>query len=160
MKTVGAPLDNVFPFFFCGNNSCYCVLDSEHVHAIVALLCKYNSKSVHIKVLKLTSSILYQHRVPEATKDKWRLKDVGFCALTDVLSSDVSDELVKYLLPLGVSEVAEDKDVAIYGHYDVVLAVVRMIGNQALGIKLYVTHLVWKVLFTATIRHMIVFEQS
>ena len=82
------------------------------------------------------------HQVLEATKDSWRLKEVGFSALTEALSQDVSDELVKALMMLGVSEMAEDKGVAIYGHYDVVLAVVRMIRNEGLGIKLYITHLV------------------
>ena len=82
------------------------------------------------------------NQVLEATKDCWRLKDVGFSALTEFLSQDVSEDLVKALIVLGVSEPAEDKGVVIYEHYDVVLAVVRMIRNEDLCIKLYIAHLV------------------
>ena len=86
-------------------------------------------------------------QVDEATKENWRLKEIGFSAFTEFLSQDISDELVTNLMMLGVSELADDRGVAIYGHYDVVLAVVRMICNEGLSTKLFIAHLVRMSLF-------------
>lgn len=125
----------------------FVALDPDYVYVLVSLVCRHSTKKLHLQVLKIISDILMSSQVDEATKENWRLKEIGFSAFTEFLSQDISDELVTNLMMLGVSELADDRGVAIYGHYDVVLAVVRMICNEGLSTKLFIAHLVRMSLF-------------
>jgi len=80
--------------------------------------------------------------VPATNKDHWRLKGVGMTPLTDVLGADASISIILGLLELAVEELSEGKGVQVYGHYDVVLSVVKMVFDKDLETKLLVSHMV------------------
>lgn len=88
------------------------------------------------------AAIISSSMVPMANKDSWRLKGIGLTSLTDVLRPEASISIVLGLLELAVDELSEGKGVQVYGHYDVVLAVVRMILDKDLETKLLVSHMV------------------
>ncbi|KAK3708098.1 hypothetical protein QZH41_019181, partial [Actinostola sp. cb2023] len=118
------------------------ISDPNNVCVFVSILQNFHLEAIRLKVFKLMAAIVFSSLVPEANKDSWRLKGVGFTPLTDVLSSDTSISMLLGLLELGVTELSEVKGIQVYGHYDVVLSVVKMVLYEDLEIKLLVSHLI------------------
>ena len=108
----------------------------------MSVLITQSEEDVNLKALKLMSDILTSHKVPPSNKDHWRLTGVGFGAVTEFLTGEVSADLVEALLHLGAFELPEDKGVDTYGYYDVILAVVDMITDKTLDLKLCVSQMV------------------
>ena len=88
------------------------------------------------------ADIMTSNSVPEGNRPYWHLKPIGMSVVTEKLSDDVSQALVKSLLRLGVSEHDESKGVDCLMHYQVVLAVLEMIENGDLETKLLVNRMV------------------
>lgn len=87
-------------------------------------------------------AIVTSSKVPEVNKEAWRLKNVGFMPLADELEKEATISIVLGLLELGVVGLSEVKGVQVYGYYDVVLAVVKMVLSKDLQTKLLVSHMV------------------
>lgn len=77
---------------------------------------------------------------------------MGMTPLTDVLSGDGTIAIVLSLLELAVDELSEGKGVQVYGHYDLVLAVVKMVLDKDLETKLLVSHMVKNLTVKALLR--------
>ena len=108
----------------------------------MTLLVNNRSEELRLKILKLMADIMTSHTVPEGNRLYWHLKPIGLSAVTEKLSNDLSEPLVKSLLRLAVSEHDESKGVDVLMHYHVVLAVLEMIENGNLELKLLVSHMV------------------
>lgn len=108
----------------------------------VTLLINHRNEELRLKILQLMADIITSQNVPEGNRSYWHLRPIGLSAVTEQLSEDVSQPLVKSLLRLGVSEHDESKGVDVLMHYHVVLAVLEMIENGDLETKLLVSHMV------------------
>ena len=116
--------------------------DPRHIPVFVTLLISHRNEGLRLKILKLMADIMTSQSVPEGNRSYWHLRPIGLSAVTEHLSDDVSQPLVKSLLRLGVSEHDENKGVDVLMHYHVVLAVLEMIENGDLETKLFVSHMV------------------
>lgn len=116
--------------------------DPRHIPVFVTLLINHRNEDLRLKILKLMADIITSQSVPEGNRIYWHLKPIGLSAVTEHLTGDVSQPLVKSLLRLGVSEHDENKGVDVLMHYHVVLAVLEMIENGDLETKLFASHMV------------------
>lgn len=124
------------------NSRRHLLSDPSNVSVLVFILQNFQSETIRLKVLKLMTAIVSSPIVPTTNKDYWRLKSVGMTPLTDILSAGGSIPIILGLLELAVEELSEGKGVQVYGHYDVVLSVVKMVLDKDLETKLLVSHMV------------------
>lgn len=93
------------------------------------------------------ADVIASQNVPEGNRSYWHLKPIGLSAVTELLSDDVSEPLIRSLLRLGLSEHDANRGMDVLMHYHVVLAVLEVIQNGDLDSKLYVAHMVREVSF-------------
>ena len=133
---------NFFYFFY----SFFFSADPRHVPVFVTLLINHRNEPLRLKILKLMAEIIKSPSVPDGNRSYWHLRSIGFSAVTEQLKEDISQPLVESILRLAVSEHDENKGVDVLMHYHVVLAVLEVIENGGLEMKLFASHMVNKLL--------------
>lgn len=121
--------------------------DPRHIPVFVTLLVNHKNQDLRLKILKLMADVIASQNVPEGNRSYWHLKPIGLSAVTELLSDDVSEPLIRSLLRLGLSEHDANRGMDALMHYHVVLAVLEVIQNGDLDSKLYVAHMVREVSF-------------
>ena len=98
-------------------------------------------EKTRLDILRLLYLLVSSHKVPDSTKKKVRLNEIGMESVTTLLSKqDVSREIIIALLKLGLSfDRNAQKEMDIYTHCDIVIAILAVLQVQPLPVKLEVT---------------------